>query len=234
MGRCNCRSAANKAIATHHLHAVWSLTAAWRQRLVKVYAASYGEDYAEKASLPSLASFSSDPLYASLPASTVAALTYSKADTEAPTLALLQPSVHTVEDFGSWQKVTSGLPIEHLDASSLALLAAKHPRDWATPEATALGDAQLGKRVARFEARLTQEEFRNELMFHGAVHQRMAKPVRLDFASLNDFVYARLFHTPQSDAWLGLGATEALTAQADDGLVAAAAPVTPEAPVSAR
>src|SRR4029078_6195199 len=87
-------------------------------------------------------------------------------------------------------------------------------------DAPGLGEAELTKRVARFEARLTEEELRNEFMFHGAVHQSISSPVQLDFSSVNEFVYARLFMTPKNDAWLGLTPTEALTGMADDGIVA--------------
>ena len=208
---------AEKAIAKHHLHAVWSLTATWRKHLARAYE-GYGQEYSEKATLPSLASMYSDPLYASIPATAVAGLTYSKADTEASTLALLQPSIRIYDDFGPWEKVAAKLPTERLDAHSLALLTEKHPRDWSSADAKDLGEEQLKKHVARFEGRLTQEEFRNEFMFHGALHQRMSKPVKLDFASLNEFVYTRLFMTPKKDSWLGLGSTGALTAMADDGL----------------
>ena len=212
--------AASKVVAKYHLHTVWSLTATWRKRLEKAYE-GYGVEYAETASLPAPTKFASDPFFASLPATAVAALTISKADTEAPTLALLEPEVVYYEQIGAWTKVAAGTPVQHLDARSLALLASKHPRDWSSPTAAPLDAAQLSKRVVRFETRLTEEGFRNEFSLHGAIHQRMAKPDALSFVTLNDFVYARVFMTPKSDPWLGLTPTEALTATDDDGLVAA-------------
>ena len=210
-----------KAVAKYHTRAVWALTAAWRKQLDRVYGESYGS-YVSAATLPRADGVTwPDPLYSSIPASAVNTLTESKADVEAPTLALLQPEIHVYRDSGDWSKIADKLPTEHLDAQSIALIREKHPRDWGSAGAKELDTTQLEKRLSEFEHRLTEEELRNEYAFHGAVHGRLTRVSRVGLESANEFIYAHLFMTPRKDAWLGLTSTTALTGIDDDGLVAA-------------
>jgi len=206
-----------KAIATYHLHAEWALSASWRKLLRAAYPGY--ESYVDAATLPAPVRFSwPSPLYSSLPASAVNELTVSKADMEAPTLSLFQPEVQVSGSWGDWSKVAAPVPNEHVDERSRALIESKHPRDWSSKDAAIIEESKLGKRFSAFETRMTEEALRNEYVFHGAVHVRMSKPAKLDFDSINDFVYSRVFMTPKSDAWLGLVPTEAFTGIEGDGL----------------
>ena len=99
------------------------------------------------------------------------------------------------------------------------------PRDWSSRDARPLDAAQLDKRFSRFERRMTEEELRNEYVFHGSIHSWLAKASHVAFAGTNDYIYSKLFMTPQSDAWLGLMPTEAITGMAGDGIVSTETPV---------
>lgn len=209
--------ATEDAINKWHQKEVWRLTANWRKLLGQAYE---GYDEVKNAKLPSLPSFSrySDPLYSSLSAMEVNQLTESKADMEAPSLALLQPEVHAYADWGDWSKITVKVKSERVDEASRSFLKAKHPRDWTDADAKELDGDHFAKRITALEARLTEEELRNEYVFHGAIHRFMSKPGKLDFTTINGFVYTELFHTPRSDAWLGLHPTEAITGLENDGI----------------
>ncbi len=212
---------ARAAVAKYHQRAVWRLTADWRKKLQAAYKDYVIDDYLPQTTLPQPVKFSGNLYHDSLPASVVNVLTMSKADMEAPSLAFLQPEVGYWSSTGDWSKIAALVPREKLDARSRELLRDKHPRDWTTRDARTLDDGTLAKHVEAFEKRVTEEELRNEFAMHGAVHQRMAKVANVDFKGVNDFLYSSLFRTPQSDAWLGLVPTEALTAVEDDGIVKA-------------
>ncbi len=212
---------AEKAITKHHVHATWRLTAQWRKLLLRAYEGY--EDRVANASLPQLPVWGRwpDPLYSSLTAAEVNELTYSKADTEAPALELLQPEVRANGAWGDWSKISARAPVDRIDEASRALVREKTPRDWTTGAAPPLDAAKLDKRFALFESRMTEEALRNEYVFHAAIHGFLAKRGRLDLAKVNDFVYASVFMTPKSDAWLGLRPTEAITGLPNDGIAEA-------------
>jgi hypothetical protein len=211
-----------KAVAKYHARAGWVLTSAWRKDLARAYGDGYAT-YIDAATLPRpVKGFWPDPLYGSIPASAVNALTESKADMEAPSLALLQPEIHVSADWGDWTKIADHVAQERIAAESVALLREERPRDWGKTSASQLDADQLAKRVSQFEKRMTEEELKNEYVLHGYVHAHLARGSRVDLASTNDFIYTRVFMTPRSDAWLGLTPTATFTGIDDDGLVASA------------
>jgi hypothetical protein len=209
-----------KAVAKYHARAIWTSTASWRRHLKSVYAESYG-DYLDQAHLPEPLKFSwPSPLWNSLPAAVVNNLTMSKADMEGPEMTLMQPDFQVSGNWGDWRKIAGGVPRERLDPKSRALIEEKSPRDWSARDAHPLDAAQLEKRFKMFERRMTEEELRNEFVFHSAVHTHLSKASRVGFASTNEFIYANVFMTPQADAWLGLMPTEAISGIPADGIVA--------------
>jgi hypothetical protein len=210
-----------KAVAKYHTRAVWKANAEWVKLLHHAYGEMY-DSWLEHAHLPTGITLGGEaaPLHASLPAAVVNALTMSKADTEAPPLALMQPQIWVSSPWEGWSKVAATQPIDHLDVSSRALIESKHPRDWSSTTPGELDASKLALRFTRFETRLREEQLRNEYEFHGAIHQHLSKASRVAFASTNDFVYRRLFMTPQGDPWLGLMPLEAITGLPDDGIVA--------------
>jgi hypothetical protein len=211
-----------KAVAKYHTRAVWTATASWRQHLKRAYGENYG-DYVKDAHLPKPLKFAwPDPLWNSLPANVVNSLTMSKADMEGPDVTMMQPDFRVTGNWGDWGKIAKGVKRERLHPHSRALIIEKAPRDWSSREAQPLGAAQLEKRFDRFERRMTEEELRNEFVFHAAVHSHLSKAARVAFTSTNDYIYTNVFMTPQSDSWLGLMPTEAITGLPDDGIVATA------------
>jgi hypothetical protein len=209
-----------KAVAKHHARAIWTSTASWKRHLKRVYGEAYG-DYVDTAHLPEPVKFSwPSPLWNSLPAQVVNNLTMSKADMEAPSLSLMQPDVQVSGSWGDWSKIADGVTRERLDPKSRALIEEKSPRDWSTRDAHPLNAAQLERRFKQFERRITEEELRNEYVFHSAIHSHLSRASRVAFASTNDFIYTNVFMTPQADAWLGLMPTEAISGIPADGIVA--------------
>jgi hypothetical protein len=214
--------ASAKAVAKHHTRATWVATASWRRHLHRVYGENYG-DSVKEARLPKPLKFSwPDPLWNSLPANVVNELTMSKADMEGPDVTLMQPDFKVSGNWGDWTKIAKGVKRERLHPQSRALIVEKAPRDWSSREVEPLDATQLEKRFDRFERRMTEEELRNEYVFHAAVHTHLSKAARVAFTSTNDFIYTSVFMTPQADAWLGLMPTEAITGLPDDGIVARA------------
>jgi hypothetical protein len=215
-----------KLVAKYHARAVWTLTASWKKQLQRVYGESYSS-YAESAQLPQLARFSwPNPLYSSMPAKVVNQLTMSKQDMEAPDLVWMQPDIQVSGSYGDWTKIAAGVPRERLHPQSRILIEAQEPRDWSSRDARPLDATQREKRFARFERRMTEEELRNEYVFHGAIHASLAKASRVAFAPTNEYIYSKLFMTPQTDAWLGLMPTEAITGLSGDGIVTSAGTIT--------
>ncbi len=210
-----------KAVAKHHARAIWQSTAAWKRHLRRVYGESYG-DYVDSAHLPEPVKFRwPDPFWNSMPAQVVSELTMSKADMEAPSLSLMQPDVQVSGSWGDWTKIAAGVTRERLDPKSRSLIEEKSPRDWSVRDARPLDAAQLEKRFKLFERRMTEEALRNEFVFHSAIHSHLSKASRVAFSSTNEFVYTKVFMTPQTDAWLGLMPTEAISGIPADGIVGA-------------
>ena len=208
-----------KLVAKHHEQMVWRKTAQWRKLLRKAYGDGY-EDRLGNATLPTSVGYTRwpDPLWNSLPAAVVNQLTISKADTEGPPVALMQPQIYVGSPWEGWDKITVFLPADKLAPESRAIFAAQRPRDFNTKEADALAPALLDKHLAYFEKRLAEESARNEYAFHGAIHERLRVPANVVLGPLDEWVYAKVFLTPAKDAWLGLMPTEAVTGITDDGL----------------
>ncbi len=208
-----------KLISKHHEQMVWKLTARWRKLLLLSYGDGYGEQLKE-ARLPSFVGYTKwpDALWSSMPAALVNQLTVSKADTEAPPLALMQPELHAYSPWDGWDPIAKHLPKDKLDPVSRAFAKSKQPRDFDTPDAAPLSDVAIEKHLARFEQRLAEESARNEYAFHGAIHNHLSVQKNVAFAPLNEWVYAKVFMTPRSDAWLGLMPTEAVTGLDNDGV----------------
>jgi hypothetical protein len=208
-----------KAIAKYHEEMVWKLTARWRKLLFKAYGDGYG-DMLGNATLPRSVGYTKwpDAMWSSMPAAMVNQLTVSKADTEAPPLALMQPEIYVGSPWEGWDKIATVLPADRLDPASRAFAKTKHPRNFDKPDAEPLDDAAVEKRVTRFELRLAEESARNEYAFHGAIHNHLSVQKNGNLVALNEWVYTKVFMTPQKDAWLGLMPTEAITGIAEDGV----------------
>jgi hypothetical protein len=83
-------------------------------------------------------------------------------------------------------------PARVFDEQSLALVDKLH------------GDApEKGRMLARFAESVRADSALNQLRLRAQIAAFLAKGTT-DFAQVNDFIYANVFHTPKSDAWLGL------------------------------
>jgi hypothetical protein len=208
-----------KLVSKYHEQMVWKLTARWRRLLMKSYGDSYG-DMLKDATLPRAVGYTKwpDSLWSSMPAAVVNQLTVSKADTEAPPLALMQPEIYVGSPWSGWEKIAAHLPVDKLAPESRTFARSKHPRNFDKADGAPLDDAAVEKRLGRFEQRLAEESARNEYAFHGAIHNHLSVQKNVVLEPLNEWIYAKVFLTPKSDAWLGLMPTEAITGLPEDGL----------------
>jgi hypothetical protein len=108
-----------------------------------------------------------------------------------------------------------------VDASSRALMRAKHPMNWSDARPRELTTEEFGAVVRSFERSMAEDAAHDEFVLHARIHEWIANAPGMDWARLNTMVYAALFLTPKSDPWLGLMPARAFTAIDADGLVPA-------------
>jgi hypothetical protein len=158
----------------------------------------------------------------------VNALTVGKAMSEVPMLRVvdLGPKVGRLplgDDDEAWAAIGMELLARQdgavLDARSKALLARLAPRAWTQAPTTPLGPAELVQLTNRFERSLLADSAMNEFDLRQQTRNLLAANPNLSFEQLNEQIYAAVFKTPASDAWLGLAPT-GITALPGDGLVA--------------
>ena len=103
-----------------------------------------------------------------------------------------------------------------LDARSAALVTQLHAAG-RTPSR-----AELDRMLIRLEEHILADSSLDELRLRPEIHDYLAGGKPADFASLNRFVYAEVFHTPDSDPWLGLLPRTDFTGVPGDGVTASA------------
>lgn len=109
-----------------------------------------------------------------------------------------------------------------LHPNTLAIIAAERPLEGLVPEdQRADVQAQL---LQSLRVSIQQDTGKNALELHPRVHAELAARARdgrsLDFADVDEWVYAQLFETPAQDPWLGLVNPTVYTGLVDGGLVA--------------
>lgn len=100
------------------------------------------------------------------------------------------------------------LPRDVFDEQSLSLVAKLH------------GDAPEAEKQAMF-GRLAQSVLADSALNQLRLRVEIAAHLMngtTDFAQVNDFIYAKVFHTPKSDPWLGLHTRTDFTGLPDDGI----------------
>lgn len=116
-----------------------------------------------------------------------------------------------------------------------AYMQMRFPRDAAQTDWATVFDTQSTELVARLYGDATEQQRRsmlarlarsaradsalNQLRLRPQIHRFLAKG-STDFTTINDFIYASVFHTPKSDPWLGLHARRDFTGLPDDGVTA--------------
>jgi hypothetical protein len=73
--------------------------------------------------------------------------------------------------------------------------------------------------IARLEQMILADTALNQFRLRHEIRMHLLRDKRLDFASLNDVIYANVFHTPKTDAWLGLLENTDFTGLPADGVV---------------
>ncbi|MEA2604033.1 MAG: hypothetical protein QOF89_5025 [Acidobacteriota bacterium] len=130
-------------------------------------------------------------------------LASSKSSVEMPLLRVLLPDLGVAE-MGN-PKLTAIAELHaadaRLDPASRRLLLAKGGA-WVKGE---------GKEwpLVRFEEKIAEDTVRNEYLFHNQIHSWLSRVYEApDLAAFDERVYDKLFLTPASDPWLGLGPSE--------------------------
>jgi hypothetical protein len=102
------------------------------------------------------------------------------------------------------------------DDASRALVARLHN---AVPEDLVADADALDTVIARLEQHVVADSALNQFVLRQQIHGHMRK-FEDSFQDLNQWVYANVFHTPNTDAWLGLAPRTDFTGLPGDGLVA--------------
>ena len=112
------------------------------------------------------------------------------------------------------QKAEPPMPALVLDAASRALIAQVH--NAGPVKATA---AELAAMFARLEQVILADTALNEHVLRQQIRGALAYHERRSFEELNAWIYTTVFHTPKSDAWLGLLPRTDFTGLPGDGVV---------------
>jgi hypothetical protein len=108
-------------------------------------------------------------------------------------------------------------PPSVLDDASRALIVRLHNQ--VPGEMRATGE-QLDAMIARLEQTIVADSALNQLRLRPQVGGEIVRRAgRIDFATLNAWIYAEVFRTPKQDAWLGLLPRDVFTGVPGDGVV---------------
>ena len=141
--------------------------------------------------------------------------TYAKMVIEVPDLRTIGIDAGTIDrgDVAQWAAIGQQLwniglakPAALFDRASTALVAKLRGGD----------DAAV---IARLEQLVLADTALGDLQLRQQIRMHLAATKQLAFAPLNDWIYARVFHTPKSDPWLGLRETTEFTGLPADGVV---------------
>jgi hypothetical protein len=129
---------------------------------------------------------------------------------DAPYWAAVGQRLYNIGDIAAFHEAGTHLesvpnvftPPRVLDARSRALIAQLHD---AVPTELVATPAQLAEVIARLEQHLVADSALDQLQLRPQISQFIASHHgRIDFETLNSWIYATVFNTPASDPWLGL------------------------------
>lgn len=104
-----------------------------------------------------------------------------------------------------------------LDDASRELVARMHD---AVPQELRATRAQRDAMIARLEQSIVADSALNHLRLRPQISAEIVQRAgRIDFATLNDWIYAEVFRTPKQDVWLGLLPRNVFTGLPGDGVV---------------
>lgn len=130
----------------------------------------------------------------------VAPLAATKMVTEASTLRAMLMTTERMEkvtDEAAWRKIAQLHAADAvLDTRSIALIKRQNP---------ALSEQEFSQMLQSFQELIALDTVRNEYLMHLKLYPwLLSDPSRTDLEKFNEKVYAELFLTPSTDAWLGL------------------------------
>ena len=133
-------------------------------------------------------------------------------------LKIAMPRPLRVVPFGDPMTARSEVPPPRvLDDTSRALIVRLHNR--VPPEMRVTGE-QLETMIARLEQTIVADSALNQLRLRPQIEGEIVRRGgRIDFATLNAWIYAEVFRTPKQDAWLGLLPRNVFTGLPGDGVV---------------
>ena len=104
-----------------------------------------------------------------------------------------------------------------LDEASRALVARLH--NAGSPELRSTDD-DLSAMIARLEQTVVADSALNQLRVRPQISREIVRRGgRIEFATLNAWIYDQVFHTPRQDPWLGLMPRDVFTGLPGDGVV---------------
>jgi hypothetical protein len=153
-------------------------------------------------------------------AAAAAPLAVTKKAVEMPLVREVNPDpgdLGAVTDEAAWEKVAAlHLADAKLDNNSLALMARQLPPLLVNRKLTP--EARLGVMAQNFERLMALDTVRNEHLLRARLHSWFTGGNINDVNELNQRVYAQLFLTPRTDAWLGLYGPDTYTGLDNGGI----------------
>ncbi|HEU4794544.1 MAG TPA: hypothetical protein VFT02_02875, partial [Pyrinomonadaceae bacterium] len=130
----------------------------------------------------------------------IAQLAMTKALTESPILGAMSGTtarIAQITDEAAWRKIAALHAADAvLDSRSLALIKRQNPT---------LSEQEFAKMLQNFQELIALDTIRNDYLMRMKLYPwLMRDPSRGKLEKFNEKVYAELFLTPKSDAWLGL------------------------------
>jgi hypothetical protein len=152
-------------------------------------------------------------------AATAAPLAVTKRAVEIPLVREVNPDpreLGKVTDEAAWQKLAAlHLSDARLDENSRALMARHLPPLVVNRKLAPTG--RLYAMMQNFQQLMALDTVRNEYLMHARLHSWFTGQA-LNFETLNRRVYAELFRTPRTDAWLGLYGEDTYTGLENGGV----------------
>lgn len=116
-------------------------------------------------------------------------------------------------EFTDWQKLAGVYSKDNgLDAASMAFILRQN-------RGSGRSQAEYDAMFKRLNEFIALDTTRNDFLYRTQIYDQLNRRERLELEQLNDVIYARIFQTPSSDAWLGLYSTDVYAALDGNGLV---------------
>lgn len=123
-------------------------------------------------------------------------------------------ALEAVTNLGEWKKIAALHASDaKIDSSSVDMIRRQTLKDKKDV------DGQLSKLINNFENYIAIDTVRNQYLLRAKIHAWFVTGEAYNLDRLNEKVYAQLFLTPSSDAWLGLYSPDTYTAIEGGGII---------------